>query len=79
MILETKLFADLEKDAMSQQPQIETRICRERDGWRIEARISVAKDVYHWRVQGWTSGTKADALRSEREIRAELMKASTKQ
>ena len=57
------------------QTEIETRICRDRDGWRIEARIPVAKDVYHWRIQGWTSGTKADARRSEREIRATLAAA----
>lgn len=60
---------------LQQGPEIQTRIRRDRGGWVIEARIPVAKDVYRWRIQGWTSGTKRDALRSEREIRADMMKA----
>lgn len=57
---------------MKQQEAIETRIRRDRDGWVIEARVPVAENVYHWRIQGWTSGTKSDALRSEREIQKAL-------
>lgn len=50
---------------------IETRIRRDRDGWLIEARMPRGVNVFRWVVKGWTSGTKKDAERSEREIRAE--------
>lgn len=59
---------------MSNQ-EIQTRIRRDRDGWVIEARMPQGVNVYQWVIRGWTSGTKKDAERSEREIRAEMARA----
>lgn len=52
--------------------QIQTRIRRDRDGWLIEARMPQGVNVYQWVIKGWTSGTKRDAMRSEREIQKEM-------
>lgn len=53
----------------------ETRIRRDSGGWVIEARMPQGANVFQWVIKGWTSGTKKDAERSEREIRAEMARA----
>jgi hypothetical protein len=46
----------------------ETRIRKDADGWAVEARIEQAPNYFQWIPIGWTSGTKRDAERLEREI-----------